>query len=1759
MENQVQNQNITTPAVPATDNMQAYVQKRRKTRNRVIVGTLVAVIACVLGFFAYKNPQMFRASLTEGTSTALTESLYIPNYSGGAGAEGEIAIKANTAISEFDSITFKLTYSPVNALIFDSNPIVFDTTTEFESAAFQMATEAEEGSLVVTIILNDAITIAAPTCTDDPDCFPTLFKLATQINPELATGAEITLGTQNVALLNGVEELSINEIATGTITVESLDELKVLNAETIDSTHIAVHFSDYLSNVSNNTAYEIKTTDATPVILAISNPVQSGTEYGFDQHTVVLTTATQTAAKEYIVKVKTPTSPATPVAGNTQGAVKSGFEGAIFYGYGVAGTTLSDFGIESAAVPTNSYNQVVVTFTDPVATGSATTTDFTLTNVTSSGPIVITDATTSGNQVTLTVNGYLLKKNTYLLSVNTPADIQRSGDGAPLGINKVAFTGYKNGPRIISANLTQVTDPTTQYNLQVNFDENIETASGFTFYGHLYETGVTPVAGHLIDNSSTDFSTAISGTTMTVTDLEGDILNDPAKNFTFSVSAVSNITNTTGVPTDETYKTMTFWGYGHDVNANKVGAVTATKKNIVELAPATGTTALSFGTVEASDVSVFYYDTTNTIVSENISSVAVAGGNLKITLANPLKPNKHYILRITDGTNTIVAKEFVVNQTLAVTSAEATAANKVMVGFSENLDEGSVQATDFVLDASPAVAVSTAVIQSDFQHVLLTTASNLTASTIYTVNAANAPLTNGLIYAYSGANALSKSVGVFSGYGATSAQSTVHLASATATSGTNVRLVFSGAVSDTTVTPVNIDIVKIAAPTNLKLTITGITKVNSTTFDLTTTKQDAGTNYFVIMKGVKDASSLLLGNAEVLNFFGYELAAATVATVTPSTLTNDVEHSVVLGGQNLDTIETVKVGVDEMTITNQTATSITFTVPAGRPAGSYNITLINEEDETKLLSNALLVTVPTTPLQVVSSQSQAIPLNVPNDGTTTTKLWVLVTDPVGLASVSSVVVNLSQIGGSSTQAMTKDTGTQPLYGQWYTYTTTVPTTVATSATPYLLPVQAKKGSDTFNGTVSIKVTNNVYASVAPVINQAYVTPLTVPPNGTTPVKVFAKVTDEDGADTISSVVADLGTLGVGFVDLAPIGEGTTDTVTELTTRYYQSEEFTVPTTTAIGAYTISVSASDSTGEEATSSITLNVSTAATGPNISSTKSYLGPQKSVPNDEETEFGLHVYVTDPDGIADVSNVTASFGDLGLDPVTLIKDPNAAETAKSAWFSATGLTVPSTASFGVHDIEVIASDTQGAESNLILHLDVTYQDVYGDAPIIIQDNSYTTPAVAVNDGETPITLYAFVRDDNDDIESVVVNLSQIGQVGPEAGTGLTETGTAAAPASPDAGGGSCPTGSNVIVCMNPSVKEGDEGQWFILPGVTISSLTAPSSEPYMVQIVATDETGKTTYGELPISVNDGAAFTNDNSPPKLVLGVATSATTVEVLFSEEISATTVSSDGAEFTITDKDDINSKLNIIGATINASGTVVTLSTENQVVSKQYVVSASNKIKDAVGIPLVAGASNRAYFTGFKALNKVPVVDYVTAIDSTTVEIEFQDNIKPTSLSVAPVTGEQLDIGSGNYNVQIFNEAGTEQLSVAGVSFGNKANVLVVKTAPQQNGQKYRMQIKGITSFDGKKSDAGLSKTFKGYNMTAVQHQAAANLADFNGDGKVDFNDFTVFSSVYGTVYYGAGSEDTSTSETGGQPLTPDPDALVPITSEPAGGETPEE
>ncbi|MBN2096001.1 Ig-like domain-containing protein [Candidatus Peregrinibacteria bacterium] len=1671
-----------------------------RPKRRWLQYTLFSLLALVLagaGYVGYTNPQIFRAAITELAEVpAGGAKLYIPNYEAAPDDNGNIAVKTKGMdvgdSEQIHSMQFTLKYEPVNAMTFNENSIVFDQTTAFQSADLKGVNTNTPGQVILSFFSNDGAVVDANDLT--------LFKLNVDVSGP--AGSTITMEASDVeVVIKDNNQFVVSDyfdaIDAGSINLITQADLRVLNAEALDSTHVLVRFSDLLSQIGTPGSEEGDYfLDGCQGSVHPSN-VESGFSQGYDQSTVVLTTAAQNPGIPYLLCVM-----GNEVKGNVDGLLDDDYRQASYFGFGQAPAGLSDFNMLSAQA--TAYNKIQIAFSDPVEVASVSAGSFTVTVAGGAGNPVL-NATANDDVVELTVDNALLKRNTYIVTVDDA--VRRASDNAVIGVSKIALNGYKNGPRLIDAVFAD------NANLSLTFDENVEANGDI---GDIVVTGQSVSVADLTDYT-------VGGSTITVTGLGA--LNSPDGNeMNYTVVINTNAGNgETAVDSD--YNRLPVWEYGSVNGPNGIGAVEATRKNTLEISPGT----VAFGAVDAGDVEVMSYDNNLSKTTLPVSDVSVTGeGKLVVVTSQAFNPEKHYLVRV--GANPSMGVGGFALETFEMVSAQATEKDKAMVTFSENIDQSTISANAFGIDGG--LSIDSVAVQPGFTQVLLSLSGDMNAGQVYVVQADTG---SGGVRSFFGGKTLTPYAGALAGYQTLAGQSDVQIESIDVNSGTELVLHFSGNLDANTVTPINIRIERFVQGGTEPLTITAVEMVDGSTVRLTTNNQVADANYFVGFVGVKDEQGLLLGNTRVLNFFGYTVPPVRIGNLTPNAVTNEVDQVIVVLGENLDTVVEARLGNTAVSITEQTQGALSLIVPAGFTSDIYDLTLVNQAGETEMMAQALAVTLPEQPMRIVSDNSRAIPNRVPPDGETEVTFWVQVEDPLDLANVDSVTIDLEQIGGSRAQEMEKDTGLQPRFKQYYTFTTTVDPVTPTQDEPYQLAVEAKKGAEAVQGTVSLYVTRDVLGSVAPVFDQVYVNPGTVPPDGLTEVTISAKVTDPDGANTITSVVADLGPLGIGFISLNKLDvAGQAD---EQVTGWYASDTFTIPEATQEKNYTLTVSASDTTGESSTADITLNVSTALTGPHIDPAHSYIGPRKSVPKDDKTPFSIHVMVGDPNGVADIDTVNAYFGTLGLSPVTLLRDPNASENAKKALYSSGDITIPPTTPMGVHEIEVIATDQGGGTGSIILQVDVTEKDMLGDAPLIFSDKSYTNPKLTKNDGQTPIALYAFVRDDDDDLDSVVVNLSGIGQVGAEAPADFQIQNTAPI-VQPPAGGGmpqaTCPTGSNTIVCMQPSFKEGRDGQWFVLPDVVVSSGTPASSQPYQVEVIATDLSGKTARGKIGVLVSDSEGFAADSRPPQVIAAVPVSDTAVEVVFSEEMSPLSLSSNGNDFVITARNDIAQALNILGATISATGDVVTLTTVAQEPGKEYVLSAGNQLTDLSGVSLVPGQTSRVFFKGFEDSAKPPVVHYVAATDVDTVEVEFQENLRPSSVK----TGE----GQSDYDITIFESESSAPLPVKAVRFIESGKLLEVKTEQQKSGQRYQLQIKDIASAAGIKLKSAVAKFFKAIKLRAIQQANLSNAADLNGDGKVDFIDFTMFSSVYGQVFInGGGAEDQGLS-----PIPADPDSTIP-------------
>lgn len=1615
------NQNYETN----NDQVVNYVKTQNKHKRWAIAGVFIALVISTLGYFGYQNPELFSADIfnTESAPSGDVSNLYIPEYTAGIGEDGIIAIKSKTGIGETDSSTlvfvpdqiegfvFTLNYEPGSLIFADSNVIAKVGGNPITSNDLAMASETTPGKLEVFAGLNDSIVINAPELggTD----YNSLVELNVKINPDLSVGKEIELSISGLSILIADSETpDMPNVVDGKIILEGQNNLKLLSVETIDKTHVVLHFSDLLKDNYGDADYYV--VDSSSLTLGVSN-IMRGNEYNtkYTQKDVVLeTTLPQSANTQYFISVD-------GITGNSEGELMDEFKNAIFYGYGDDEGAMSDFNITSATA--TDYKTVVLNFSDTINIPSVNKDDFTFISHTG---ISIESAVASGNTVTLTVDENLTSNITYLIGLSTTGNILRITDNAELGINQVSFTGYKNGPRVESAIITQSDEV---YMLNVTFDENIEDVIDDSAIANIEYEASTLNLSH----SSTETDYQITDNVLLV--VYDDFANIDTE---FVFAATSNLKNEDAVSIDINYNEIIFNGFGSEIITNDVA-------------------------------------------------------------------NK---------------------ETFNVISAEAISPKEIRIGFSENIDSTTVEDTDFTLIGISMPDVDNVTVDTDFKHITLILNSELDDTlSVYSIKVED-------VESYDGNKELSKNIAIFSRFMTGGEQSDVVLNSAIATSNDKVKLTFSGNINSSTMTPLNLSVNYNDASWK-ELSISNIKQLSSNEFELNTEVQKSDTNYFITFNGVLDARGLPLRNSSVKNFFGFEVPTVSVISAIPSSIVNDEEHEVVLSGSNLNTVNKVLLNDQEVEIktpAQNDTDSLIILIPAELDAGAYDLNIINESNESIKVAQ-ILISDPVYEMQVDIAGSYTIPSAVKPGDEVTFKLKIL--DPSNSGENKTITINLGPVQGTN-MVMKKDTDTYASGVQFYTLTTTIPETAYTNADPYMLTVNVKRiGKDDIEAEFPLKVTNDLKTGAVPIITKLSISPNPVSFDGESEIVISARVQDMDGIGTIDQVVADFpGELGLTPVILNRIGS--LESAGEKTEDYFISDAIELTSkNVADGSYNVEVTAYDTDGDSGTLSSALVVSSMQTGPTIDPVKTYLS-RKSVPNDGKTVFAIHAYVSDPDSVADIEAVTADFGMLGLAPVSLIKGSDTSDKSKGARFSAEGLTVPRTSPIGVHTIEITAEDETGIVT-LSLQIDITNKDTLGEPPRVYEDRGYTTPRVAINDGQTPITLYAFVRDDDDDIDSVIVNLSSVGQLGM-----LTsdEFGTEPSALTP---GDTCSTGSNTMVCMTPSVKEGNEGQWFVLSDIIINKTTTPASEPYLIPIIVSDKSGKIARSTIAVSVYDGNGFTNDKNPPSVSLVTSTSVNTIEVLFSEELSAMSVTSNGNGFEIVDRGNINNTLNIIAATISADGKVVTLTTDDQEKDKNYVLSATNSIQDAVGVPLVQGSTNRVEFTGFASSNKAPNALYVAPIDSNTVEIEFQGNLKPSTIS--------------KNSIKIYESDNTlSTLRVTGVEFVERASTVYVKTENQKSDVTYRINIEDIESYDGVKRRNPINKMFKGFKIATVQKQRLAGGADLNGDGKVDFIDFTMFSAVYGTTYgidSNSDSDSSSNSDVTGQPIQDTPDSTVPHTS----------
>ncbi|MBI5414922.1 IPT/TIG domain-containing protein [Candidatus Peregrinibacteria bacterium] len=607
---------------------------------------------------------------------------------------------------------------------------------------------------------------------------------------------------------------------------------------------------------------------------------------------------------------------------------------------------------------------------------------------------------------------------------------------------------------------------------------------------------------------------------------------------------------------------------------------------------------------------------------------------------------------------------------------------------------------------------------------------------------------------------------------------------------------------------------------------------------------------------------------------------------------------------------------------------------------------------------------------------------------------------------------------------------------------------------------------------------------------------------------------------------------------------------DVATQWFESDEIMIPKDIVPGTYTLPITVIDTQSKEARTSVTINIQRNTGGTPTIAENIFVSPSKSMIKDGKTKHIFSAKATDRvDGGKDIESMIADLSDLDLPPtpmkLTLVQ-------GDSAFFTLDNIVIPEKTIQGFKAIKFSVSDKSGNTSEVKMIVEVVRLVDSPDAatPEIKSDRGYMTPVYAPNDGKTRFTVYVFARDGNGykDIDYVTLELGNVArfvgktssQYNPSVdyspakgdngaqeekakddgnqnnndgndGASLLFFSKASAAATPQ--DNKCVT-TDTIMCLSPSVSEGEFGRWFYAPDLVIPKTTPvpANGEPFELRVSVTDSVGRSGNGIAKIFVSDGNTPDQREPAPYLKQAVAVGPDVIETIFSAPVEASRIS-DGA-FTIVEAKNIKNTLDIEDIDISSSGLLITIHTEQMTADEPYTL-----IVDAEKLKLnnPRFSTDRVNFLGFsaeKAKNsRDPSALVARAVGDKRVEVQFNVDMKFSTLDA---TGKEWFRIYGRDDI-------TDRLPITHVEIGKNSKTVLVYTEQQISGKEYALELKNIESIFGKKRPYSKALYFLGYkNTEKTEADARTKLSglekemDANGDDEINFYEFSKFAATYG-------------------------------------------
>ena len=358
----------------------------------------------------------------------------------------------------------------------------------------------------------------------------------------------------------------------------------------------------------------------------------------------------------------------------------------------------------------------------------------------------------------------------------------------------------------------------------------------------------------------------------------------------------------------------------------------------------------------------------------------------------------------------------------------------------------------------------------------------------------------------------------------------------------------------------------------------------------------------------------------------------------------------------------------------------------------------------------------------------------------------------------------------------------------------------------------------------------------------------------------------------------------------------------------------------------------------------------------------------------------------------------------------------------------------------------------------------------------------------------MYIYVERGDVDLDYMTLQLGDIAQFDPPQGIDAWQP-----------VGDKCASTAS-IVCLKSGIKEGQTGQYFYAPHLTIPISTAQSNDPYYITASAITVDGSTTTAQLPLFVSDDKV----SDKPKLIAATAISATETQVLLSAPIDPTTI--DNSACRISPFDSINDYLMTKNIKISADSRSLTIRTNGMPPSTLMSITCD---ATQLGLKVAQAGDNRATFDSYdqESANRAFVIESVVPTSANAVEVTMSKPLDFTS------------VRSNGKNFAITQKDNDRPLDITAARI-TAAKTITVSTSAQQPGVTYIFKAQSLVdAFEKDIRNGGHIRTFDGYSEL---HGAAAEVtesgstlfhqADLDKSGKIDFLDFSIFSNVYNTT-----------------------------------------